>query len=92
MNKLLQQKTNDLKQEIISVLLTKDLTGETFYIRDIISNFSGGCIDGEIGMLTTKVSITKHEGIEIDLENDFEEDLGTFELTYFGIELLLDLV
>jgi hypothetical protein len=88
----LKEKTLTLKEEIIGRLVKQDLTGQVIFIRDEISNFSGGCIDHEVGGLCTKVLITRHEGREIDLVDDFEEEVGTFELDYFGIELLLTLL
>jgi hypothetical protein len=88
----LKKKSEELKKEIINVLTKKDLTDKIIYIRDEISNFSGGCIDHEVGGLCTKVFITRHEGKEIDLVDDFNEELGTFELDYFGIDFLLTLL
>ena len=88
----LKKKKEELKREIIQLLMKKDLTDETLYIRDEISNFTGSCIDDEVGGLCTKVFITRHEGQEIDLVDDMNEELGTFNLDRFGIELLLTLL
>jgi hypothetical protein len=88
----LKKKSEELKKEIINVLTKKDLTDKIIYIRDKISNFSGGCIDHEVSGLCTKVFITRHEGREIDLVDDFNEELGTFDLEHFGIDFLLTLL
>ena len=88
----LKKEVEELKEEIIKVLITKDLTGEIIYIRDEISDFSGGCIDSEVGGLSTKVFITHHSGRDIDLEDEMESELGTFNLEDFGIDLLLTLL
>jgi hypothetical protein len=88
----LKKKSKELKKEIVNVLTKRDLTDMIIYIRDEISNFSGGCIDHEVGGLCTKVFITRHEGKEIDLVDEFDEELGTFELDHFGIDFLLTLL
>jgi hypothetical protein len=88
----LKKKSKELKNEIINVLTKKDLTDKIIYIRDEISNFSGYCIDHEIGGICTKVFITRHEGKEIDLVDEMEEELGTFNLDHFGIDFLLILL
>jgi hypothetical protein len=88
----LKTKSKELKKEIIDLLVKKDLTGTVIFIRDKISNFSGRCIDHEVGGLCTKVLITNHNGREIDLVDDFDEELGTFDLDNFGIDFLLTLL
>ena len=88
MEKLVQ----DLKDQVLTKLMGMDLTDDVIYIRDEISNFTGSCIDNEIGGLCIPLIITSHEGDTITLENDFGEDLGEFELKFFGLELLLTLL
>jgi hypothetical protein len=88
----LKKKKEELKQEIINVLKEKDLTDDVIFIRDEISNFTGTCIDGEVGGLCTKIFITSHTGTEISLMDEFEEELGTFNLNDFGIDFLLTLL
>ena len=90
--KNLKEKTEELKKEIINVLITKDLTDIVIDIRDDLSNFSGYCIDHELGGICSKVFITRHKGREIDLLSDMNEELGTFNLDRFGIDFLLTLL
>lgn len=82
----------DLKDQVLEKLMEKDLTDEILFIRDEISNLTGGCIDHEIGGICTKLRITHHDGDTITLEDDFEEEVGEFKLEYFSLEILLTLL
>jgi hypothetical protein len=87
-----EQVVKDLKDQVLERLMEKDLTDEVIWVRDEISNFTGSCIDHEVGGLCTKLCITHHDGGTITLEDDFGDDLGEFELEDFGLELLLTLL
>lgn len=82
----------DLKYQVLKRLMGMDLTDTVIYIRDEISNFTGGCIDHEVGGLCTTLLITSHDGGTITLEDDFGDDLGEVELENFGLELLITLL
>ncbi len=92
MKKEFQEKVNDLKNQVIEKLSNTDLTGKLIFVRDEISNFTGYCIDHEIGGICTKLMITNHNNNTITLEDDFGDDLGEFELDIFGLELLIELL
>ena len=82
----------DIKNQVLEKLMVIDLTGTVIYVRDEISNFTGSCIDHEVGGLCTKLCITSHNGGTITLNDDFGEELGEFKLDCFGLELLLTLL
>jgi len=88
----MEKTVRDLKNQVLEKLMVMDLTDDVIYIRDEISNLTGGCIDHEIGGICTKLCITHHEGSTITLEDDFGDDLGKFELGDFSLEILLTLL
>lgn len=81
----------DLKNQVLEKLMEKDLTDEMIWVRDEISNFTGGCIDHEIEGLCTKLYITSHNHGTITLEDDLN-NFGEFELERFSLEFLLTLL
>ena len=87
----LQEKVNELKQELIKHLKTQDLTGTTIWVRDFISNSTGGSVDHEIGGMNSRLTIEDHDGDEIVLTDDCDEEVGTFNLQDFGLEFLMEI-
>lgn len=80
-----------LKSNLVSELKERDLVGKVIYSRDLMSDFMGGVLDSDIGGINTKLVIEEHDGSEITVSDDFD-DQTQIDLRDLGLEVLISLL
>ena len=91
MKNFFESKINVLKIEMVESLKNKDLIGKDLYIRDEVSNLTGGLVDGVVSAMSAHCEIIKQKGELITCEMEFDEVVEV-KLSNLSVELLLILM